>query len=109
MRYAALCLFFGSLCQAGEFTGYISDAACGWNNARSSPEAKECARKCVNVGWDPVFVRDGEMNTFKISDKRAVLAFVGEHVAIEGQLKGDTVTVRKIRKVTKASGKRKGS
>jgi hypothetical protein len=30
---------------AAEMTGYISDAPCGWNNARPGKEAKECVQK----------------------------------------------------------------
>lgn len=98
MRSVALSIVVTTLAVGAELTGYISDAACGWNNARNSPEAKDCARKCVNAGWDPVFVPDGDMNTYKFKDKRAVLPFVGEHVAIVGEMRNGTVTVRKIRK-----------
>ena len=78
--------------------GYISDAACGWNNARESKEAKECAQKCVKAGWDPVFVPDGNMNTYKIRDKARVAAFVGEHVVVSGKLDGDTLSFTTIKK-----------
>jgi hypothetical protein len=76
----------------GATKGYISDAACGWNNARESKEAKECAQKCVRAGWDPVFVPDGSMNTYKVRDKTKVASFVGEHVVVSGKLDGDTLT-----------------
>ena len=88
MRYTALGLLLLSIASGGELTGYISDAACGWNNARNAAEAKECARRCVDAGWDPVFVRDGEMITYKIADTRTVLPFVGNHVAIERATQG---------------------
>lgn len=83
---------------AAELTGYISDAACGWNNARSSKEAKECAQKCVKAGWDPVFVPDGDMNTYKIRDKAKVMEFVGDHVVVSGKLERDTLVFTTIRK-----------
>ena len=86
---------------AAEIQGYISDAACGWNNARPGKEAQECAKKCVDAGWPPVLVLDGGMSVLKIEDKaeRAkVLPFVGEHVTITGEMQGETVRVKTIRK-----------
>lgn len=82
---------------AATMKGYISDAACGWNNARESKEAKDCAQKCVKAGWDPVFVPDGNMNTFKIRDKARVASFVGEHVVVSGKLDSDTLTFSTMR------------
>lgn len=89
---------------SAEMSGYISDAACGWNNARPGKEAKECATKCVQGGWDPVFVKDGQMDVLKIKDKKAVLPYVGDHVVLVGVIKGDTVAVTKIRKTAKPEG-----
>lgn len=89
-----------ALCSA-ELKGYISDAACGWNNARNAPEAKECAMKCVKGGWDPVFVRDGGMDVYKIADKSKAMAFVGDRVSITGVITKDSVTIRAIRKLPK--------
>ncbi|MBY0504766.1 MAG: hypothetical protein K2X03_12705 [Bryobacteraceae bacterium] len=89
------------LLSAAEIQGYISDAACGWNNARPGKEAQECARKCVEAGWPPVLVRDGGMSVFKIEDKAeraAVRPFVGEHVTITGVITGENLRVTKIRK-----------
>lgn len=80
-----------------EFQGWISDAACGWNNARATPEAKDCAVKCVRQGWAPVFVQDGRMDAFKLADKAPAMKFVGDHVAVSGTLKGDLLTIQSIR------------
>lgn len=80
-----------------EFQGWISDAACGWNNARPGPEAKDCAVKCVRQGWAPVFVQDGRMEAFKLADKAPAMKFVGEHVAVTGELKGDVLAIKSIR------------
>jgi hypothetical protein len=86
------------LASAAQMTGYISDAACGWNNARASKEARECAQQCVNAGWEPVFVLDGQMDVLKINDKAKVRPFVGDHVVITAVKKGDTLVIRSIRK-----------
>ena len=98
MRSILLFVLCSLLLSAEDFKGYISDAACGWNNARPGKEAKECAQKCVKGGWDPVFVRDGDMNTYKANDKAKVMDFVGERVIITGKIKAGVVTVEKIRK-----------
>ncbi len=94
-------VLFVVLLAAAEIQGYISDEACGWNNARPGKAAQECARKCVDAGWPPVLVRDGGVVLFKIENKAeraSVLPFVGEHVTITGEIAGETVRVRKIRK-----------
>jgi hypothetical protein len=95
---------------AGEMTGFISDAACGWNNARAAKEAKECALTCVKAGWDLVFVPDGQMDAYKVSDKSMALPFVGDHVIVGGQIKGDTLLLKNIRRNSKGAtpqGKRR--
>ena len=98
MKKLALALtFLGCSLSATELTGYIVDAPCGWNNARSTPEAKDCAQKCVKAGWDPVFVPDGSMKTYPVSDKAKVMNFVGVKVVITGALTKDLVRVDKIR------------
>ena len=81
-----------------EMTGYISDAACGWNNARPGAEARECARRCVKGGWDPVLIVDGKTESLKIAQKDKALPFVGEHVAIQGKVTGGAVSIVSIRK-----------
>ncbi|MBC7928661.1 MAG: hypothetical protein H7039_23710 [Bryobacteraceae bacterium] len=93
-------LVLGTTLGGAELTGFISDAACGWNNARNNPEARECAVKCVKAGWDPVFIRDGDMNAYKISNKAKVMSFVGDQVVINGSLTKADVIVRTIRKVS---------
>ena len=99
MIYWVLLLLTAAAVWPAEMKGYISDAACGWNNARPGNPAKECAQKCVKGGWDPVFVRDGDFNAYKIPDKAKVMAFVGERVVVTGNIEGDRVTVQGIRKL----------
>lgn len=85
LRMTILVTLIAGTIFATEMTGYISDAPCGWNNARPGKEAKECAQKCVRAGWDPVFVLDGQMNAYKINDKAIVLPYVGDHVTVAGR------------------------
>jgi hypothetical protein len=60
--------------------------------------------KCVRAGWDPVFVPDGQRETFKVSDKAKVLPYVGEHVVIVGEFKRGLMSVQSIRRSSKGSG-----
>ena len=89
------------LVTAAEFQGYISDEACGWNNARPGKEAQECAKRCVDAGWPSVFVRDGGMAVFKIEAKaqqQLVRPFVGDHVTVTGEITGEKLVVKTIKK-----------
>jgi hypothetical protein len=102
LQRLGLFLLTGIAATAAQMTGYISDSACGWNNARPGKEAKECAQKCVKLGgWPPVFVKDGQMEVLKISDKNIVMPYVGEHVRIVGTVKGDTLIVKTVRRTSK--------
>jgi hypothetical protein len=102
MQRFGLFLLTAIAAAAAQMTGYISDSACGWNNARPGKEAKECAQKCVKLGgWPPVFVKDGQMEVLKISDKAVVMPYVGEHVSVVGTVKGDTLIVKTVRRTAK--------
>ena len=100
MRLLSMLLLTGVLAAAAELKGYISDAACGWNNARNTKEAKECVHACLKNGFDPVFILDGDMNTYVVSDKAKVLPFAGERVVVTGRMEGNKVIVEKVRKLT---------
>ena len=106
MRTVSLLLSVAALSWSAQLTGFISDAACGWNNAHATKEARECALKCVKVGWDPVFVRDGQMDVLKIADKPKVLPYVGDHVTIDAVRKGDTLVIKSIRRTPSPPQKR---
>ena len=79
-----------------EWTGYISDSTCGKSNANDTEASKNCAKTCVKNGAKPVFVVGDKV--FQIADPKAVMNFVGEKVVIDGSLKGETVSVAKIKK-----------
>jgi hypothetical protein len=79
-----------------EWTGYISDSSCGKANANDTAASRECAKNCVKNGARPVFVVGGKV--FQISDPKSVMNFLGEKVVIDGALKGETVSVAKIKK-----------
>jgi hypothetical protein len=99
VRILGLLLLAGSLAQAAEMKGWISDAACGWNNARDTKEAKDCVRACLKNGFPAVFILDGDMNTYPVPDQAKVLPFAGERVAVTGRIVSGNVVVEKIRKI----------
>lgn len=98
-------LLAGSV-HAADFAGYISDAACGRNNARNDPHAKKCAQMCVKEGWDPVLVADGRADIVVIANKAKAAPFAGEYVKVSGDLAGDKLTIRTIRMAPAPAGKR---
>lgn len=83
-----------------EWTGYISDAACGKANANDSAESKECARRCVKSGSAPVFVVGDKV--LSIADPKKVTGFVGEKVTVTGTVDDakKSVTVATIKKAS---------
>jgi hypothetical protein len=101
MKLACLLLVLTLSAAAANLTGYISDEACGYINAKNTKEAAECARECVRGGSAPVFILDGDKASYKIADKSKVMALVGERVAITGTLHKDTVTIAQIKKIAK--------
>ena len=54
----------------------------------------------MKAGWPPVFVLDGGMKVFKISaelERKKVMPFVGVHVTVTGELKGEELRVERVR------------
>ena len=99
MKKTLLLTFALALSSFGaEWTGYISDAACGASNANDSQASKDCAKRCVKSGSAPVFVVDGKVIT--IADPKKVMDFVGEKVKVSGKLEKNTLTVEKIAKAS---------
>lgn len=83
---------------AGTLTGWISDASCGAANASAKAEARECAKACIKNGNAPVFVSDKDGKVYKIAGKADAKAHLDYKVNVAGDVNGDTITVREIRK-----------
>ena len=86
MSIAALSAFGESM------EGFVGDAHCG---AKSPGMGEACALKCVKDGSDPVFVVGDKV--YKIADPKSVDGHVGHKVTIDGDIKGDTVTVNSVK------------
>jgi hypothetical protein len=96
-------LVFATSCFAGTWTGQISDSACGASHAKMMGQGKmktsrDCTLGCIKGGSKYVFVSGGsvyqiENQSFADLEKRA-----GQMVELTGDMKGDAVTVSKIKR-----------
>jgi hypothetical protein len=111
MRYRlVLAMLTTALCSyAANWTGEISDSACGASHAKMMAEHKDlktdrdCTLACVKAGGQYVLVSEGKV--YKISNQNlpALQQRAGQRVEVTGDLVGDSITVSKIT----ASGKKK--
>lgn len=97
-------LVFVTSCFAGTWTGQISDSACGASHAKmmgehsKSKSSRDCTLSCIKGGGKYVFVSAGsvyqiENQSFADLEKRA-----GQMVEVTGDMKGDIITVSKIKR-----------
>lgn len=86
----------GSLLQAGEFVGWVSDSSCGAANASADKGARECASACLKGGSKAVLVTDKDQKVYKLSDSAKAAKFLDKKVRVAGQVKGDTIEVASI-------------
>lgn len=95
--FSLLFTFFAVISHAadkGTWTGFITDDHCGVKSANESHA--ECARKCVAGGKTAVFVVGDKM--YKFSDPKRVADLVGQKVTIKGELNGDVIEIKKVKK-----------
>lgn len=78
----------------GTWTGFITDDHCGVKSANEGHA--ECAKKCVAGGKTAVLVVGDKM--YKFTDPKKVADFVGQKVTIKGELNGDAIDVKKVKK-----------
>ena len=83
---------------AAPMTGWISDASCGASNASGEKGSRECAERCIKNGAPAVFVSDGDQKVYKIAGNVKVTDHLQHKVQINGDVKGDTITVKEIKK-----------
>src|SRR4051812_1895106 len=72
--------------------GYISDSQCGTN------VDKACAKRCAKQGAAPVFVDDKDKTVISIANPESVKDLIGEHVALEGTLNDNQLTISAAKK-----------
>ena len=97
-------LVFATSCFAGTWTGQISDSSCGASHVKimgdhgKSKSSRDCTLGCVKGGSKYVFVSGGSVyqidnQSFADLERRA-----GQTVELTGDMKGDTITVSKIKR-----------
>lgn len=97
MRKLILCSFvLGSMLQAGEMVGWISDSSCGASNASSAKASRECAAACLKGGSKAVFVSDKDQKVYKVSDSAKAAKFLDKKVKVSGKVAGDTIELASI-------------
>jgi hypothetical protein len=89
-----------SIASAGSMVGWISDASCGASNGSGSAEARECAKRCIKDGADPVFVSATDNKVYKLAGKNNAKEHLDHKVQVSGEVKGDTITVTEIKKAS---------
>jgi hypothetical protein len=100
---AAAVLFAASPLFAAEKTwnGTISDSKCGAKHQTAEHDGKkmsdaDCTKACVEGGAKYVFVSGGKTYQIANQDYAGLKDHAGHHVALTGEMSGDSITVSKI-------------
>ena len=83
------------------WTGKISDSMCKDKHPGGEHEGKkmtdaECTRVCVNKGAKYVFVSEGKVYQLANQNSKTIASHAGQEVRVIGEMKGDTITAKKI-------------
>lgn len=73
--------------------GYVSDSQCG---AKGKTNA-ECTKKCVEKGAKLVVVTDSEEKVLSVDNPDALAGHEGHHVAVTGEVTGDSIHVDSVK------------
>ena len=71
--------------------GWVSDDKCGAKGANAKAEA--CTKKCLAAGAKMVVVTDGDQKVLMVDNPEALKDHEGHHVAVTGDMKGDSIHV----------------
>jgi hypothetical protein len=85
--------------------GHIRDSTCGGGHIHSAPElqrmaGRDCVRLCVELGARYVFVSNGATFPIRNQGFTDLARFAEQDVEVEGQLRGNRLTVAQIRPST---------
>lgn len=86
--------FMVSIASAGSpdtVNGWVADNQCGVKGANASAEA--CTKKCLEKGAKMVVVTDSDQKILMVDNPEALKGHEGHHVAVTGQVKGDSIHV----------------
>ena len=100
---AAAVLFAAAPALAAEKTwsGVIGDSKCNAKHSKAehgsqSDSDHDCVTKCVDGGAKYVFVQGAKTYQIANQDFASLKDHGGHHVALTGEMKGDSITVSKI-------------
>lgn len=75
--------------------GYVSDSMCGVKGAKDGHS--DCVTKCISKGAKYVVVTDGDQKVLNVANPEALQGHEGHHVAVTGEIKGDTIHVDSVK------------
>lgn len=75
--------------------GYVSDSKCGAKGANT--KAAACTKKCIQGGAKMVVVTDGDQKVLTVDNPDALEGHEGDHVAVTGQVNGDSIHVDSVK------------
>lgn len=98
--FAAVCSLFLMLAMASAadrttVKGWVSDSQCGAKGANAKAEA--CTKKCLAEGAKMVVVTDKDQKVLTVENPSALKAHVGHHVAVTGEVSGDSIHVDRVK------------
>jgi hypothetical protein len=99
-KFLSATVLAASIASAGSMVGWISDSSCGASNGNGKAEARECAKRCIKDGASAVFVSEADQKVYKLEGKANAKDHLDHKVQINGEVKGDTITVTDIKKAS---------
>jgi putative cell wall-binding protein len=96
----ALCVAFMMIsvafaADATTVNGFVSDSKCGAKGANAG--AAECTKKCIKGGAKMVVVTDKDQKVLTVDNPDALTGHEGHHVAVTGQVSGDSIHVESVK------------
>ena len=77
--------------------GWVADSKCGAKGAMAGQEA--CTKKCLAAGAKMVVVTDGDQKVLTVDNPDALTGHEGHHVAVTGEVTGDSIHVESAKMV----------
>jgi hypothetical protein len=81
--------------KAETVNGWVSDSKCGAKGAHDGAAA--CTKKCLEEGAQVVVVTDSDQKVLMVSNPEALKGHEGHHVAVKGEVKGDSIHVDSLK------------
>ena len=96
----ALCLVlslvvFASAADKSTVNGWVSDSECAAKGAKEGHDA--CAKKCMGKGAKMVVVTDDDKKVLTVDNPDALKGHEGHHVAVTGDVSGDSIHVDSVK------------